>query len=337
MKSALTHAVSPALPVATLVAGPWTPEARQLAFDRAVHEHYLSYFARAVKQRNWSPWHDLPVEEMHARGHLLSEDTANLIEGFMGVEEFVGDYVQEGLIAFHESRARRNLHLQWGAEEARHGVAWELLLKHSHARTEAQLTEYLDKIRDSHWRQQQHAGVESLLATTIYAMVQERTTFYHYQEVRARVRAEYGLPIAPTGEERERGYEIGASEACRLVTQDELAHHSLFLHLVRSSLKYFPSLTCDTLTQVFAGFSMPALRFIPKVRTYLRSVKRTNLYSESIHEEKVHKPVLNSLGFEDQQAFEHAVRCAHSLPEHFNPEEVRLHRTGEWLVTATHA
>jgi acyl-[acyl-carrier-protein] desaturase len=337
MKSALTHAVPSAPPAVTVVTGPWTPEARQLAFDRAVHEHTLAYFARAMKQRNWSPWHDLPVAEMHERGHLLSEDTANLIEGFMGVEEFVGDYVQEGLLMFREHRMRRNLHLQWGAEEARHGVAWELLLKHSHARTETQLTEYLDKIRDSHWQQQQHAGVESPLATTIYAMVQERTTFYHYQEVRARVRAEYGLPLAPTAEERQRGYEIGASEACRLVTQDELAHHSLFLHIVRSALKYFPSLTCETLDKVFAGFSMPALRFIPKVRTYLRAVKRTNLHSEQIHEEKVHKPVLNSLGFADQQAFAHAALRAHSLPEHFNPEEVRLSRSGEWLVTPAHA
>ncbi|NOT53177.1 MAG: acyl-ACP desaturase [Deltaproteobacteria bacterium] len=337
MKSTLPSAVSPTPPAVTIMTGPWTSEARQLAFDQAVHEHYLAYFTRAVKQRNWSPWHDLPVEEMRARGHLLSEDTANLIEGFMGVEEFVSDYVQEGLVAFRESRTRRNLHLQWGAEEARHGVAWELLLKHSNARTETQLTEYLDKIRDSRWQPQQHAGVESPLATTIYAMIQERATFYHYQEVRARVRAEYGLPPAPTPEERQRGYEIGASEACRLVTQDELAHHSLFLHIVRSALKYFPSLTCDTLTQVFAGFSMPALRFIPKVRTYLRSVKRTNLYSEKIHEEKVHKPVLNSLGLEDQQAFEHAARCAHALPEHFDPEEVRLRRSGEWQIAAAHA
>jgi acyl-[acyl-carrier-protein] desaturase len=337
MKSALNHAISPTPAAVTIMTGPWTPEARQLAFDHAVHEHTLAYFARAVKQRNWSPWHDLPFDEMHERGHLLSEDTANLIEGFMGVEEFVGDYVQEGIVTFRESRMRRNLHLQWGAEEARHGVAWELLLKHSHARTETQLTEYLDKIRDSHWQQQQHAGVESPLATTVYAMVQERTTFFHYQEVRARVRAEYGLPPAPTPEERQRGYEIGASEACRLVTQDELAHHSLFLHIVRSALKYFPSLTCDTLAKVFTGFSMPALRFIPKVRTYLRAVKRTNMYNERIHEEKVHKPVLNSLGFGDQQAFEHAVQLSHHLPEHFNPEEVQLSRTGEWLVTAAHA
>jgi acyl-[acyl-carrier protein] desaturase len=337
MKSSTNHTVSLPPPVVTIATGPWTQEARQLAFDRAVQEHSLSYFERALKQRNWSPWHDLPLEEMHERGHLLSEDTVNLIEGFMGVEEFVGDYVQEGIGIFRGSRMRRNIHLQWGAEEARHGVAWELLLKHSQVRTETQLMAYFDTIRDSHWRQKQHVGVESPLATTVYAMIQERTTFFHYQELRARVRTEYGLPLAPTLEERQRGYEIGASEACRLVTRDELAHHCLFLNLVRSALKYFPSLTCDTLAKVFAGFSMPALRFIPKVRTYLRAIKRTNLYSDCIHEEKVHKPLLNSLGFDDEQAFESAAQLSHHLSDRLNPEEVQLSRSGEWLVNAGRA
>ncbi|MGE0822590.1 MAG: acyl-ACP desaturase [Candidatus Binatia bacterium] len=333
MKFASTNSVaSPLSPLPTIVQGPWTPEARQAAFDRVVQEHWLAYFARAQKQRNWSPWHDLPVGEMRERGHLLSEDTTNLIEGFMGIEEYVGDYVQEGIEIFRANRTRRNMHLQWGAEEARHAVTWELVLQHSHARTEAQLATYLDKIRESHWRQQQHHGVDSPLATTAYAMLQERATFFHYQEVRARVRTEYGLPSAPTHEERQRGYEFGASEACRVVAQDELAHHSLFLHIVRSALKYFPSRTCETLTAVFANFSMPALRFIPNVRTYLRAVKRTNIYNGAIHTEKIHKPVLKSLGFDDQQAFEKAARRAHQVPEQCNPDELTVSRAGDWEI-----
>lgn len=31
----------------------------------------------------------------------------------------------------------------------------------------------------------------------MYAKVQERTTFFHYQAVRTRIRREYGLPPAP--------------------------------------------------------------------------------------------------------------------------------------------
>ena len=91
MKSVGIPHLSPCSHLPEIVAGPWTPEARQRAFDQAVQEHCIAYFGRALKQRNWSPWHDLPLDEMHERGHLLSEDTVNLTEGFMGVEEYVGD------------------------------------------------------------------------------------------------------------------------------------------------------------------------------------------------------------------------------------------------------
>ncbi len=301
-----------------IITDPWTPEARQHALNQAVQDHCVAYFGRSLKQRNWSPWHDLPLEEMRERGHQLSEDTRTLIEGFMGVEEYVGDYVQDGLEMFRENRSRRNMHLQWGAEEAKHGVAWELVLQHSQARTEAQIETYLDKVRASRWRPAQHHGINSPLGTTVYAMAQERTTFFHYQEVRARVRHEYGLPLAPTPEERQRGYEIGASEACRVVSRDELAHHSLFLQIVRSALHYLPSLTYETLTQVFSRFEMPAMRFIPNGRAYLRAVRRTNLYSADIHKEKVHDPLLKSLGWDSQEAFEQFVPNAHGLSDHLD-------------------
>jgi acyl-[acyl-carrier-protein] desaturase len=337
MKSASIHHTPLSSDAPEIVIGPWTPEARQRAFDQAVQEHCIAYFGRAMKQRNWSPWHDLPLDEIQERGHQLSEDTVTLIEGFMGVEEYVGDYVQTGIDIFHENRTRRNMHLQWGAEETRHGVAWELVLKHSHARTEEQLTTYLSKARDSRWSHKQHMGVESPLETTAYTMVQERATFFHYQAVRARIREEYGLPQRPTPEERQRGYEIGASEAFRLVAQDELAHHGLFLQIVRSALKYLPSRTCDALSQVFAGFKMPALRFIPNSRAYLRAVRRTNLYSSSIHIEKVHKPLLKSLGLENPYAFEKAARLSHALPTHVSPDAVKFSHTGEWIIDSTPA
>jgi acyl-[acyl-carrier protein] desaturase len=315
------------------VKGPWTYAARQHALDQEVESHYLTYFGRAMKQRNWSPWHDLPLEEMRAHSYQLSEDTLNLIEGFLGVEEHVGDYVQEGLEMFRNHRTRRNMHLQWGAEEARHSVAWELVLQHSQARTEEQLAAYMNKVRETQWQPQQHAGLDTPLGSTAYAMVQERTTFFHYQEVRLRIRKEYGLPPAPTSEERQRGYEIGASEAFRLVGQDEAAHHGLFLRIVQSALKYLPSLTCDTLRHVFAGFEMPALRFLPNSRAFLRAVRRTGLYSSSIHKEKIHDPLLKSLGLDDQQAFEKAVQLSHTLPHHLDPERAKLCRTGEWEIT----
>jgi len=337
MKPASPHHSPPSSQAPEIASGPWTSEARRQAFDQAVQTHWVTYFGRAMRQRNWSPWHDLPLDEMRERGHQLSEDTVNLIEGFLGVEEYVGDYVQTGIDIFRENRTRRNMHLQWGAEEARHGVAWELVLKHSGARTEEQLSTYLGKTRDSRWNQKQHDGVESPLETTVYSMVQERVTFFHYQALRARIREEYGLPQRPTSEEQRRGYEVGASEAFRLVSQDELAHHSLFLQIIRSALRYLPSPTYDALKSIFANFKMPALRFIPNSRTYLRAVRRTNLYSSSIHAKKVHLPLLKSLGLDDDRAFEKAARLSHTLPTHVDPNTVKYSPTGEWIIDSDRA
>lgn len=315
-----------------LVKGPWTHEARQRALDQDVLGHIVAYFGRALQSRNWSPWHNLPLEEMSVLGHRLSQETIDLIEGFFGVEEYVGDYVQEGLMAFQYNRMRRNLHLQWGAEEARHGIAWELVLLHSHARTETQLQTYVDQVQDTHWSVQQHPGVESRLGSTAYAMVQERATYFHYQQLRARIRHEYGLPRLPTAEEQQRGYETGAAEACRLIALDELAHHSFFLKIIQSHIRYFPSLTFDVLAKVFRTFEMPALRYLPNVRHFLRAVRRTGFYSRTIHHEKVLTPILKSLGLDGQEAFEKAVTAARRLPAEYDPDSQVLSKTGEWIA-----
>src|SRR6266508_1526771 len=58
------HKVSTLFHLPEIVKGPWTPAARQRALDREVQAHYIEYFGRAMKLRNWSPWHHLPLEEM---------------------------------------------------------------------------------------------------------------------------------------------------------------------------------------------------------------------------------------------------------------------------------
>jgi hypothetical protein len=58
------HQGSPLFPLPEIVKGPWTQAARQRALARDVQAHYIKYFGRAMKFRNWSPWHHLPLEEM---------------------------------------------------------------------------------------------------------------------------------------------------------------------------------------------------------------------------------------------------------------------------------
>jgi acyl-[acyl-carrier-protein] desaturase len=67
----------------------------------------IGSFGKALKMQRWSPWHDLPIAEMKNFGQRLTPETINLIEGFLGIEEYVGDYVEEGLEMFRDNRMRR--------------------------------------------------------------------------------------------------------------------------------------------------------------------------------------------------------------------------------------
>lgn len=315
-----------------IIKGPWTQAARQLAIDKECLQHFIDYFGKAMKTRRWSPWHDLPIEEMKKFGQHLTQETINLIEGFLGIEEYVGDYVEEGLEMFRNNRLRKHLQLQWGSEELKHGVAWEKTLLHSGARTEEQLQEYCDKVQEHRWTIKNHPGADHPLGVTIYAMVQERATFFNYQETRARIRAEYGLPQNATDEERTRGYEVGASEAFRVVGVDEIAHHGIFLQIVQTHLKYLPEKTLDAIQQVFQGFQMPSLRLIPNARNFIRAVAKTGIHNAERHLQFIHNPVLKSLGLEDHEAFNRAVQAAKLLPASLGPDQVRLGRTGEFVI-----
>lgn len=319
----------------TIVSGPWTREARQKAVDDETLTAFIDYFGRAMENRRWSPWHDLPVEEMRENGHKLSSDTIDLIEGFLGVEEYVGDYVLQGLEMFRSNRTRRNLQLQWGAEEMKHGVAWEQVLLHSGARSEEQLKAYCAKVAENRWTAANHKGMDTPLGVSIYAMVQERATYYNYEQVRQRIREEYGLPNRLTADEKARGKEVGAAEAFRVVSVDEIAHHAIFLKVVQIHLRYFPEETLDQMQEVFSGFNMPSLRLIPNRRNFIRAVIRTKLHTGDNHKTMIHNPVLKALGLEDDAAFNRAVQEAKLLPKGLGPEFVALGRDGQFVISTT--
>jgi len=147
-----------------------------------------------------------------------------------------------------------------------------------------------------------------------------------------RIRQEYGLPPAPAAEERERGKEIGAAEAFRIVAVDEIAHHGIFLQIVLTHLKYLPEKTLDLMEKVFRGFEMPSFRLIPNAREFVRTVAKTRFYSGSMHRQFIHNPILKSLGLDDDEAFNRAVQAAKLLPDGLGPDRVKLGHNGEFVI-----
>ncbi len=318
------------------ISGPWTREARERAISEEVRLAYIDYFRKAVKTRNWFPWDDLPLAEMWERGHLLSEDTVTLIESFLGIEDYVGDYVADAINIVGKIRARRNISLVWGMEEAKHAESWELVLLHSGVRTQKQIDEYRDKVNAHTWTMgENHPGFDTPLGVAVYAMVQERATFFNYDELRKRIRFEYGLPEQATPEERQRGKQVGAAGAFKIVANDEIAHHGMFLRIVDIYKKYLPEETLDMVFRVLAGFNMPALYLIPNASDLKAALERTKLYTPLKHGRSVANPVLDALGLDNKRALERAVQHAKLLPTGLGPEHVALGRSGEFVVSMT--
>jgi len=318
--------------------GPWTRQAREQAAAAEARDAFIRYFRKAVKVRNWTPWDDLPLAEMAARGHLLSDDTVTIIEAYLGVEDYVGDYVEEGLHLCRGQRERRNLQLAWGMEESKHAESWELVLLHSGRRTPAQLAAYRDRVAEHHWRgREMHAGLDTPLGVACYAMVQERATYFNYDEMRKRIRDEYGLPEGATALERERGQQIGAAGAFKTVATDEIAHHGVFLELVRIYLRYLPQDTLEALSTVLGGFTMPALALIPNAEALVAAMGRTRLHTPMKQVRHVNNPILETLGLHNRRALERAVQASKLLPVGLGPAHVALGRSGEFVLSMTPA
>lgn len=318
-----------------VVKGPWTHQARMDAIDKECRQSFENYFTKAMKVRNWVP-KELPIKEMHELGHKLSPDTVTMIQAFLGVEEYVGDYVQGGLELFHNNRVRRNLQLAWGMEELKHGWAWEMVLLHSEQRTETQLKEYIEEVLSHKWTMQEnHPGLYSPLGVLCYAMVQERATYFNYEEMRKRIRQEYGLSEKASVEERKRGHQVGAAGAFQIVGRDEIAHHGIFLEMTRIHMRYLPDETLETLLKVFRGFTMPALDFIPDAELLEEAMVRTKLHTPRKQVTDVNNPILDALGFDNKRALERGVQEAKKLPPGLGPEFVSLSRSGEFVLSTS--
>ena len=318
-----------------VIEGPWTRDARLQAVDKESRAVFESYFQKAMKVRNWVP-NELPIKEMREAGDRLSEDTITIIQAYLGVEDFVGDYVEDGLNLFHNNRVRRNLQLAWGMEELKHAWAWELVLLHSGRRSEKELEDYRDEVLSHKWTMREnHPGLDTPLGVLCYTMVQERATYFNYDQMRKRIRDEYGLPERMTASERKNKVQYGAAGAFQIVGRDEIAHHGVFLELVRIHMEHFPQETSETLLKVFNGFTMPALDLIPDAANLEEAMRRTKLHTPRNQITEVNNPVLNALGFDNKKALERAVQQAKMLPSGLGPEHTVLSHTDNWVLAMT--
>lgn len=290
-----------------IIQGPLTLKGRYQAAEEAIEPIINRFLHISSKRRTWFP-DELPYDEMEQQGPMLSTDTVDILEGFMGVEEHIGDYALAGLEAFGTNRYRRNLHIRWSDEETKHGVALERSLIALGVRTRAQTREYLDRVLAEPWRNTMHDGLEGPIGHVAYSAWQERGTLTNYRRTRQRIRVECGLPTLVTVEERKRGAQYGVAEAYRRLEVDESAHAGVFLAILKVYLAYLEEQTLETIGLVLRDPKMPAVGLLPNYRQFLRAVLKTELYDPEVERRVVMGPIIKELGYKDKADLDRAIK-----------------------------
>ena len=289
---------------------PYSTEGRQLALNKEIAESNISYIAKASHARMWFADRLKERDEMAAYGHLISEDTKQVLLGYLGTEVIVDDYVLTGVEASGNSTLNRTLYVQWGFEERRHSQVFRHSLIDSGLYSQEFVDKYIAEVTADHWTFKKQTGhEETLILLAAYAVFQERHTRWNYTNTRMKLWEEYG---APTDENGRRLFPA-ASGAIRYPEMDEGAHEANFCNIVRLNLKYFPEQTLDALMKVSKGYTMPIVQ-MPNGEEFLQAILNSGLGSPRDILTQVMAPSLNHMGLENKQALRKAVENYQKLP-----------------------
>ena len=296
----------------TVISGPFTLAGKQAAVQKEVNEHYETFFARARQNRMWFPDRLKERHEMASYGHLISDETKEVLLGFLGVESFVDDYVFGGINAAGATLSTRGLYVQWGFEERRHGQTFRHCLIDSGLYTQEFVDRYLTEAGEYQWNFQTQTGYEATpLLAAAYAIFQERQTRWNYTYVRRRIWGEYGRPANSDGQ----SIYPAIAGAMRFPEIDEGAHEANFTNIVRIYMKYFPDLALEALLQVSNHYRMPVVQ-LPNADEFVRCVLSAGLGNPRDVINEIMNPSLQRMGLTDRQALRKAVKNFRSLPEH---------------------
>lgn len=251
------------------------------ALREAFHREYLTFFERAERTRRWNVFDDIPWDELD---NSPKHDRLALgAEMFCGVEMFLPDYLQANLSLMRGDYGRAWFAVNWGYEEAKHSLAlWEYL-RRSGQRTESQLHDYADSVLARQWR----APYESARQMSVYAAVQELTTFVSY-----RMQRELAV----------RAGDRVLAETYRLIARDEMAHSRFYRRMLALHLDDDRTGTLADLALVVRTFRMPAHDLLPD---YARreDAMRVAGVDRGVFFTEVVLPLLGSLGLTRQDVY----------------------------------
>lgn len=207
------------------------------ALKEAFHREYMTFFERAERTRRWNLFTDIAWEKLDQSPR--DERLALCAETFCGVEMFLPDYLRAHLDLLSGDYGRAWFAANWGYEEAKHSLVLREYLQRSEMRSEAQMFAYADDVLARKWIAPYSDGRQM----TIYAAIQELTTFVIYRKQR--------LAAQQLGD-------AVLAEIYRLIARDEMAHSRFYQRMIQLHLADDNDGTRADLAHVLRTFRMPA-------------------------------------------------------------------------------
>jgi len=295
----------------TVIPGPFTTQAKQAAIQKEVRENYEEYFDRAALTRAWFPDRLPQRKEMAKYGHLVSDESREILLGFLGVESFVDDYVFGGIETAGNSVTTRQIYIQWGFEERRHGQTFRHALIDSGLYTQEWVDHYLAEVREDQWTFKRQTGHEATpLLAAAYGIFQERQTRWNYAALRMRLWREYGSPTTRAG----RRLFPAIAGAIRFPEVDEGAHEANFSKIVHIHLKYMPDQALEALLKVSTRYRMPVVQ-LPNGEQFVEAILAAGMGVARDVINEIMTPALARMGLESRRALHRAVKNFQNLPE----------------------
>jgi acyl-[acyl-carrier-protein] desaturase len=252
--------------------------------------------------RNWNA--DTSVEWSKARTDH-SPEFNKILRGFYAVEQYIPDYVSEGLNLFRQSYGRVQFHLRWGAEEERHSDLWRNSLIFTEAMTTDEIEEYSFQLRGRAW----HLPWEDPLHMFFYTVFQERATQINYLNLGLVAKGEF------KANKMHDDIDPVFVEACRLIAMDESAHYAFFLEGCWLLMYFFPERAIEVCVEVLRHFAMPAREIIPDYDEFADILHKSSIFGIRQYSRDVARVALEALGVDDLKAVEDGIRRSREVPE----------------------
>lgn len=238
-----------------------------------LYRRYMEFFEYAERHRRWSVF-DIPWEL--ADPSKNDAERALNVETFCAVEWYLPDYVAKGLNLVRDCFGQAWFQVNWGYEEAKHGLSLRMYLEETGQRTSDQMFDLEESVAAKEW----DTPFPTARQMTCYGATQESATYLAY--------------VRMIRDAKEHGDEL-LVHVLKLIARDEKAHNGFYKDVLALELEEDRAGTLADLAHVGLNFKMPVLDLLDDVDDRVRALRAHHAFDAWGFRHKIWNPLLKSV------------------------------------------